>query len=222
VLVCFTSYEQISEHHRSEFPTRISSISFKLFHSFSMPFLLLHWLLEEIPCYLANLIKKWFWNTVTCCLKSTSSFNNVAWSTKTKSTQQLQKRFLLPFLSGSGYIVRAYRLWFWNCCWIFMLLMQLAYTSLDLFAKIMLETGFRLLMGGMFSILGYHFKSQSPWRVNKVHTWKQPHEQRADLSRCSSCAEHGSEEERRLRSMIGIRSDGGLGIASLVQSSLLM
>jgi hypothetical protein len=43
-----------------------------------------------------------------------------------------------------------------------MLLMQLAYTSLDLFAKIMLDTGFRLLMGGMFGILGYHFKSQSP------------------------------------------------------------
>ena len=100
--------------------------------------------------------------------------------------------------------------------------MQLAYTSLDLFAKIMLDTGFRLLMGGMFGILGYHFKSRSPWRVNKVHTWKQPHEQRADLSRCSSCAEHGSEEERRLRSMIGIRSDGGLGITSIVPSCLLM
>jgi hypothetical protein len=75
-----------------------------------MPFLLLHWLLEEIPCYLANLIKKWFWNTVTCCLKSTSSFNNVAGSTKTKSTQQKAKEVAFSFyLSGSGYIVRAYR-----------------------------------------------------------------------------------------------------------------
>lgn len=40
-----------------------------------------------------------------------------------------------------------------------------------------------------------------------TNTWKQPHEDRADLSFCNSssfCLVHGAEEERRLRSMMGI------------------